>query len=175
MFRDWENFYLLVGSAAGALIGLMFVVAMLTAGLDSKRVAQGARVYVTPIVFHFAVVLLVSTITAVPGLVLHASGAILAGCAAVGFVYSGTTTIRMFGRDWDDQPDLSDKFFYGIAPALLYLLGGAGALGLWLSPENAAYVIGGTMLALLLVGIRNAWDLATFLVHRPHQRRADKD
>lgn len=24
MFRDWENYYLLVGSAAGALIGLMF-------------------------------------------------------------------------------------------------------------------------------------------------------
>jgi hypothetical protein len=29
MFRDWENYYLLIGSAAGALIGLMFVVMLL--------------------------------------------------------------------------------------------------------------------------------------------------
>jgi len=40
MFHDWENYYLLIGSAAGALIGLMFVVTTLTAGLDASRVSK---------------------------------------------------------------------------------------------------------------------------------------
>ena len=56
MFHDWENYYLLIGSAAGALIGLMFVVTTLTAGLDASRVSRGAKVYITSIVFHFTVV-----------------------------------------------------------------------------------------------------------------------
>jgi len=43
IFRDWQNYYLLVGSAAGALIGLMFVVTTLTAGLDANRVSRGAK------------------------------------------------------------------------------------------------------------------------------------
>ena len=44
MFRDWENYYLLIGSAARALIGLMFVVTTLTAGIDASRVSRGAKV-----------------------------------------------------------------------------------------------------------------------------------
>jgi formate/nitrite transporter FocA (FNT family) len=65
MFHDWENYYLLIGAAAGALIGLVFVVTTLTAGLDASRVSRGAKVYITPIVFHFSVVLIVSAISAV--------------------------------------------------------------------------------------------------------------
>ena len=67
MFHDWENFYLIVGSGAGALIGIMFVVATLMAGFDTPpRVEQGIRVYITPTVFHFSVILVVSAISVVP-------------------------------------------------------------------------------------------------------------
>jgi hypothetical protein len=66
MFSDWENFYLIVGSGGGALIGVMFVVATLTAGLEENRASRGARIYITPIVFHFAIVLVVSAIAVHP-------------------------------------------------------------------------------------------------------------
>ncbi len=36
MFHDWEDFYLIVGSAAGALIGIMFV------GSGNLSLAEGA-------------------------------------------------------------------------------------------------------------------------------------
>ena len=35
--NGWENFYVIVGSSAGALIGLQFVVMTLVAGLPISR------------------------------------------------------------------------------------------------------------------------------------------
>jgi hypothetical protein len=170
MFRDWENFYLIVGSAAGALIGLMFVVATLMAGIESRRVSRGARVYFTPIIFHFAVVVVVSAIAVVPEMPAPAAGAIVALCAVSGLVYSLATTFRMFVPGPDDPPHWSDKYFYGILPAIAYLglVSAAGAV--WLAPIRAAYAIGATMLILLLIGIRDAWDLAIFLLQGARER-----
>jgi hypothetical protein len=36
MFDGWDNFYIIIGSTAGALVGVMFVVATLSAGLDER-------------------------------------------------------------------------------------------------------------------------------------------
>ena len=47
--------------------------------------------------------------------------------------------------------------------------GAAGAVRLSKSPTVSS--IAATMLALLLLGIRNAWDLATTLAQRAHERR----
>ena len=40
VLNGWENFYVIVGSSAGALIGLQFVVIMLIA---AKPIAGGAQ------------------------------------------------------------------------------------------------------------------------------------
>lgn len=55
MFDGWDNFYIIVGSTSGALVGVMFVVATLSAGLEQRRITRGAQVYITPVVFHFAI------------------------------------------------------------------------------------------------------------------------
>ena len=88
MFHGWENFFYLIGSAAGALIGIMFIVITLTAGHEPRRVSRGAPVYVTPIVFHFAVVLVVSATSEVPGLTLPAVAVLLGASAIAGLAYS---------------------------------------------------------------------------------------
>src|SRR2546426_5208337 len=167
MFHNWDSFYLLIGSAAGALLGLMFVVATLTAGIESSEVSRGAQVYITPIVFHFAVVVFVSVVSAVPGIPAPAVGVLLAVCAASGFAYCIATTIRICGPGWQSTPHWSDKWFYGIVPAIVYIgLVVAALSAVWRTPDRAAYGIGAVMVALLLIGIRNAWDLATFIVQR---------
>jgi len=171
MFRDWENYYLLVGSAAGALIGLMFVVTTLTAGLDANRVSRGVKVYITPIVFHFSNVLIVSAISAVPQIPTAAVGVLVALCAAAGIVYSAATTVRLSRTGWEDPPDTSDKWFYGIVPTIAYLALAGAAFAVWLVSRIAAYAVGATVLVLLLIGIRNAWDLATSIVQSPANRR----
>src|SRR5215831_18003921 len=59
----WVNFYILVGTATGALIGLTFVVITLAAGRAGEAVRPGLSggglgAYNTPTVVHFAAVLL---------------------------------------------------------------------------------------------------------------------
>jgi|SRR5882672_7091489 len=168
MFQGWDNFYIIVGSSAGALIGVMFIVATLTAGLETSRATRGARFYVTPIVFHFVIVVIVSAISAVPELPLAAVGTMLAFCAVAGLVYSTRNAMAVFGIKGQDEPDRSDKLCYGILPVAAYLGLAAAAAAVWFAPAGAALAIGAIMLFLLLLGIRNAWDLATYLVqHRP--------
>ena len=56
---EWENFYVIVGSSAGALIGLQFVVLTLIAAMPIGRgTAQAGAAFSTPNVVHFGAVLL---------------------------------------------------------------------------------------------------------------------
>ena len=56
----WDNFYVIVGSSAGALIGLQFVVITLIADLPiHDGAAQASSAFATPTVLHFGAVLLV--------------------------------------------------------------------------------------------------------------------
>jgi hypothetical protein len=171
MFHGWENFFYLIGSAAGALIGLLFIVITLTAGHEPQRVARGAPVYVTPIVFHFAVVLLVSAISEVPGLSRTLVTVLLGIFAIVGLVYSAITTVRLCRKEWVDPiPGWSDKCFYGFLPASIYLALLGAAAAIWILDGRATYAVGAIMLGLLLLGIRNAWDLATTLAQNAQER-----
>jgi hypothetical protein len=63
----WENFYVIVGSSAGALIGPQLVVITLIADTPVARAdAQATGAFSTPSVVHFAVVLLRSAIVSAP-------------------------------------------------------------------------------------------------------------
>src|SRR5437764_14432614 len=84
MFEGWDNYYLMVGSAAGALIGLMFVVMTLTAGRDQDEVERGKHLYTSPIVWHLAVILVLSGAAAVPMITPTVFGAATGGLALLG-------------------------------------------------------------------------------------------
>jgi len=57
----WQNFYLVVGSSAGALIGLQFVVIALIADTPlGRNEEQAGQAFATPTVVHFGAVLLLS-------------------------------------------------------------------------------------------------------------------
>ena len=60
MFEGWGEYYLLVGTAAAALIGLLFVVMSLLAGRDRAQIEAGSRFYMTPIVFDLGAIVVLS-------------------------------------------------------------------------------------------------------------------
>src|SRR5690349_16965644 len=63
----WANFYVIVGSSAGALIGLQFVVMTLIANRPmTQGLAQAGDAFTTPTVVHFGVVLLLSAAISAP-------------------------------------------------------------------------------------------------------------
>jgi hypothetical protein len=63
----WENFYVIVGSSAGALIGLQFVVLTLIASRPvGAGTAQAGHAFATPTIVHFGAVLLLAGILSAP-------------------------------------------------------------------------------------------------------------
>jgi hypothetical protein len=63
----WENFYVIVGSSAGALIGLRFVVIMLIANRPiAHDQAQAGDAFATSTIVHFGAVLLLSAAVSAP-------------------------------------------------------------------------------------------------------------
>ena len=55
---EWDSFYVIVGSAAGALIGLQFVVMTLIAERPQLHAAEDASAaFATPTVVHFGTVI----------------------------------------------------------------------------------------------------------------------
>src|SRR5436190_16267131 len=115
MPEGWESFYLLVGGAAGALIGLLFVVITLTAELDPKRTSAGSKIYVSPTVFHFAIVFLISAAALMPRASAHVMGIVVAAPALFGIGYSLLSVWRL-AHSVLEVPHWSDWLYYGVLP-----------------------------------------------------------
>ncbi len=164
MFEGWDSFYLLIGGAAGALIGLLFVVVTLTGSIGREKAMRGAAIYMTPTLFHFAVVLLTSALTAVPHLPHRAAASIVGALGLLGFVYAVRISWMLrTKRVTPETPHWTDFWCYGMAPSGLYLAMTAAAWTLEARETWAPYAVAAVVIGLLLIGIRNAWDLVTWL------------
>src|SRR5580658_2511121 len=62
--EGWDNFYVILGSAAAALLGLTFVVIALIS--ERRANPAGLAGYITPTVVHFGTVLGLSCFVSVP-------------------------------------------------------------------------------------------------------------
>ena len=62
----WQTFSVLIGTAAAALTGLMFVVATLVAGVRVSSSSEAFATFNTPNVMHFCLALLVAAILSAP-------------------------------------------------------------------------------------------------------------
>ena len=84
MFSGWQTFYQLTGSAAGALIGLMFIVATLSAQQPNPSSTLGVKLFTTPVVFHLSIVLVVSALALAAGPDADLTSLIMTACAEWG-------------------------------------------------------------------------------------------
>jgi hypothetical protein len=164
MFRDWENFYILMGGSAGALIGLLFVVVTLTGEmkLERERALRAADHYMTPTVVMFCTVLVTGALATAPRLPAAVQGALL-GLIAVGGVAYGVWLFLAIRARMEPTQHWSDPWFYGVAPGACFaLLALSDALAL-ADLRLVAYGVALSIVAMLLTGIRNAWDLITWM------------
>jgi hypothetical protein len=168
MFAHWDSYYLLIGTAAGALIGLLFVVATLNAGREVSTVTHGTKTYLTPTVFHFAMVVTVSALATAPELPAFFVGLALGACAFAGLLYASWVCVRLSQNKLEGQ-HWSDFWYFGAAPVATYLALGATAAAVWIAPATVPYGTAFLLLLLMLLSIRNAWDLVTWLA--PRQKR----
>src|SRR6266550_2013005 len=94
-FSAWENFYVIVGSSAAALIGLQFVVIALIADLRTTKSTHGEiAAFGTPTILHLCAALLLSAILSAPWDGLANARFALGVCGAAGVVYALIVTRR---------------------------------------------------------------------------------
>ena len=175
MFEGWENYYLMVGSSAGALIGLMFVVMTLTAGRDHDEVERGKHLYTSPIVWHLAVILTLSGAAAIPTISVKFFAVSTAGLALLGLAIGLRSAIGIARTPSAPESIAFDAFWYGVAPAIVYLGMGVAALGLLAGRPWGTTAIAVDLMALLLVSIHAEWDLVTYLAPIAGQRPDEQD
>ena len=166
-FAAWDNFYVIVGSSAGALTGLQFVVMALVAERPFGTLGE-INAFGTPTVVHFGATLLISAILAAPWHRLGSAGVALAVCGALGCTYS-FIVFRRTRRTTTYRPVLEDWLWFVILPLIAYIDLLIAALLLQRSTGPALFAISGAALVLLFVGIRNAWDTVIFVAVARHE------
>ena len=160
----WENFYVIVGSSAGALIGLQFVVITLIAGRPIARGdAQAGGAFATPSVVHFGVVLLLSAIASAPWDEITIVAALwgLLGLAGIAFV---VVVARRMRTQTAYEPVFEDWLFHVLLPLAAYTVLAISAYAAQYYARSALFLVGAAALVLLLIGIHNAWDAVTYQV-----------
>jgi hypothetical protein len=123
----WENFYVIVGSSAGALIGLQFVVMALVADMPrTPAQAQAGHAFATPTIVHFGAVLMLSAALSAPW---HSIGgaAVLWGLMGLGGVAYAIIVARRQRVQNTYQPVFEDWLFHAVLPFAAYATFSASA------------------------------------------------
>lgn len=159
-----QSFYVIVGSSAGALIGLQFVVMSLLADLPVARAdAQAGEAFGTPNAVQIGIVLLVSAIVSAPwhGIAMVA---VLWGIVGLGGLVYVAVVARRMRSQTAYRPVFEDWLFRFLLPLTGYALLTFSACVVYSYARPAMFFVGAGALLLLFIGIHNAWDTVIYHV-----------
>jgi len=163
-FSSWVDYYLLTGAMAGQLIGLVFVALSVGTRLETTDVAD-QRTWIVPIFVQFGAVVVVAMLFVAPGLsdVVMSLGLCLVSAFAL--IYAVLVGLQMRRQHATRAPIGAADWLFGLwIPIVGYASlfeGGNMVFG----GQGAAYdVVALAVAVLLLVGIRNAWTLAMWML-----------
>ncbi|MGH7057839.1 MAG: hypothetical protein ACREJ2_12230 [Planctomycetota bacterium] len=159
----WDSFYVIVGSAAGALIGLQFVVLTLIAVRPSQRTAEAGAAFATPTIVHFSSALLLSALLRAPWTTVEVPGILWGLVGVLGVLYTVVVLRRMKAQSVY-RPVTEDWMFHFVLPLTAYVVLIAATPAIFLLSRDALFGVGGATLLLLFVGIHNAWDATAYHV-----------
>jgi hypothetical protein len=160
----WESFYVIVGTSGAALIGMQFIVMTLIAARHQRPPSDAVDAFSTPTVVHLGGALLISAVMSAPWPSLSSAAATLVIGGLAGLAYCGVV-IRRARHQRDYKPVWQDWLWYAFWPSTTYaVLTIAGMALRTHAEESALFAIGGSSLALLFIGIHNAWDSVRHVV-----------
>ena len=168
--EHWDSFYVIAGGAAGALIGLQFVVMTLIADRPLKDASEASPAFSTPTIVHFSACLLLAALMRVPW-----PGAMMAawawgGVGLLGLAYGILVALRL-RRQRAYRPDMEDWIFHCVLPVAAYLLLLLSAPYAESHERQALFGVGAATLALLFIGIHNSWDSVLFISTGQHDKQ----
>jgi hypothetical protein len=159
----WDSFYVIVGSAAGGLIGLQFVVMTLLADRPLPGADKAGPAFATPTVVHFAVVLILSAISRAPWPEMAPLASLWGLIGVCGARYAGIVVRRMPSQS-AYRPGFEDWLFHAALPLTAYALLVFSAFRAISHARSALFGVGAAGLLLLFSGIHNGWDAVAYHV-----------
>jgi hypothetical protein len=169
--EHWHEFFVLVGTAGATLVALLFVAVSLGVGFLTQERASATRVFYSPVVVHFTAVFFISAVGLFPAHRVPLFAALVGGCAVIGIAVSIFTTVQLLRHGWTRY--IEDHLAYGLLPLISYaaLLAAAGMI--FVEHKDAMIVLASALLTLLIVNIRNAWDLTLSMVRQHANRKTE--
>jgi hypothetical protein len=160
---EWDSFYVIVGSAAGALIGLQFVVVTLIAQRPKAPVPEATAAFGTPTVVHFGAALLLSALARAPWPTITVAAGLWAVMGLCGVIYA-LIVIRRMRLQSAYVPEFEDWLFHVVLPVAAYAILTLSALAAVSFVREALFGMAAAALLLLFIGIHNAWDAVVYHV-----------
>ena len=167
---EWESFYVIVGSSAAALTGLMFVVITLIADLETPQSGGAVAAFGTPTVVHFCAALIVSAALSAPWHSITKVAAVLGVCGVWGVAYT-MIVVRRARRQDTYRPVFEDWLWHTALPLAAYAALLLASVLLPRAADSSLFVVAAVALSLVLIGIHNAWDTVTYLAINQRQGR----
>ena len=156
-FAKWDTFYVIIGSAAGALIGLQFVVMTLVAQRPSAGGADAGAAFATPTVVHFTSVLFLSALLRAPWQRVISIAIVWGLIGLQGVVYSIEVGRRM-RKQSVYVPVFEDWLFHLLLPLVAYGILAFTPFGARSDLRMILFLVAAAALLLLYIGIHNTWD-----------------
>jgi hypothetical protein len=156
---DWNLFFATTAGSAATLVGLLFVATQLHLGVFSdpkNRWAALAQSTLTILATAFAL----SLSFLIPALNTHVRGEIIFAGAAFA-IWRG---IRIWWpvfrlRDRDRRHLFVQSFWLLLLPFVVYVYLMIGGVGLLRGDTTAIYDVGGALLSMFVLALRNTWRL----------------
>ena len=169
---DWESFYVIVGSSAGALTGLQFVVMALVAERRHRSTEREVNAFGTPNVVHFCAALLISAVLSAPWHGLRGPAVILGATGLAGVGYVGVV-VRRARRQTGYQPVTEDWVWHAVLPLAAYVAILAASIFVTSRIVGSLFAVAAAALLLVFVGIHNAWDTVMFIALARAEQKSD--
>jgi hypothetical protein len=160
---QWDSFYVIVGSAAGALIGLQFVVLTLIADRPVVRTPEAGAAFATPTIIHFSAVLFLAALLRVPWQTILIPAACWGLVGVSGAAYAVIVARRM-RKQAAYRPEFEDCLFHVVLPLAAYATLALSSFVALSHTREALFGVGAAALPLLFIGIHNAWDSIAYHV-----------
>jgi len=162
MLDAWGNFYVIIGSSAAALTGLMFVVIALMPAVGVRRDLRALEAFASPTVVHFTAVLVIGAIQMMPQHTLETLRDSLVVASLLGVAYMAIVIRRTVHQE-SYAPEFEDWAWHWVLPSIAYVNLFISSLFIVSAPDGALVGVAASALLLLFVGIHNAWDAAIWM------------
>jgi hypothetical protein len=157
--EGWHDFYMMIGTAAATLIGLLFVSLSLNVDVITRKANADLRVLATHTFGNFMSVLMFAVLFLIPNQVPLGLGLPLLGIGGYGLyntVRYLLVTRRKPRRDWGMGGGIARRF---AIPAFCFGTLMIIAASVLFGQTSGLYWLIPVMILLILAASRNAWDL----------------